>query len=300
MIISQKIGKLLKFIAISLSLLIACCVYANAYDIQTSTTPAINGKPSGESKPVETYTDRSGLWITFHDGNDGDLIIINPQGRKVGYNPITKTKYLEIPEATYMFMTLAEGDSDGSKILDIPQPLAGNYQLQVVGIVSETYSLYISAHNDTLSTHSVTDLRNIPIEPNIVHTYNFYFPKTTADVRFFATGANFYGGVEQDIGTNTDKLLTYVYPAQETTTLPKGTETASIVVIYDITIIPATFKATLNGTDVTNLFKPTAGWIESVKLKLNPNNTNTLILSAASNLLGKTTIDTDKLIFIVP
>jgi hypothetical protein len=106
--------------------------------------------------------------------------------------------------------------------------------------------------------------------------------------------------MEQDIGTNTDKLLAYVYPAQETTTLPKGAKTASIVVIYDITIIPATLKATLNGTDVTNLFKPTAGGIESVKLNLNPGNTNTLILSAASNLSGKTTIDTDKLIFIVP
>jgi hypothetical protein len=157
MIISLRIGKLLKLIAISLFLLIVYCVYANAYDIQTSIT---NGKSSGESKPVNTPVDNSGIRIALLYSL-GELLITNPQNRKAGFNPITKMKYQEI-DSLYLRMALDPEDF-GEMLLEIYWPITGNYHLQVFGIEQGIYTLDINAHNPDLSSEFTKVIKDIPI-----------------------------------------------------------------------------------------------------------------------------------------
>jgi len=99
--------------------------------------------------------------------------------------------------------------------------------------------------------------------------------------------------------SDVNKFLSYVTPTQSTTTLPAGTTSFSLVIIYDKNIIPSTFTAELNGIDIKSLFHPTPGSAESVSLNLNPGR-NTLVLSVEGNLPNRVARDTDRLVFIVP
>ncbi len=249
--------------------------------------------------PEYTYTDRTGIRIKFH--SPGELLITDPQGRRVGYDPINKVTYNEIPDAFYETVGLEDAESGDpgpeSKELVVPRPLAGDYQLQVIGTGTGTYVLKIEAVDPELN-FSEKKFRNISITPGEIHTYGFYYAKTVgAELEFNAVTGNFDGKGQRPSDVN--KFLSYVTPTQSTTTLSTGTTSFSLIIIYDKNIIPATFTAELNGVDVKSLFHPTAGGAESVTLNLNQGR-NTLVLSVEGNLPNRVARDTDRLVFVVP
>lgn len=47
------------------------------------------------SGPEFVVTDNSGITIRFH--SPGELVLTNPDGRRVGFDPISGTKFSEIP-----------------------------------------------------------------------------------------------------------------------------------------------------------------------------------------------------------
>ena len=88
-----------------------------------------------------------------------ELILIDPQGRRLGYDPQKKVAYKEIPRASYETMALEDAESGAAgpetKELDIRQPLSGHYELQVIGSGTGTCSLEIRAydkHSDVTSS----------------------------------------------------------------------------------------------------------------------------------------------------
>jgi hypothetical protein len=249
--------------------------------------------------PEYTYTDRTGIIIRFH--SPGELLLTDPQGRKVGYDPINGVTYNEIPGAYYEGEAM-EDDITGepgpeSKELMVPRPLAGDYQLKVIGTDIGTYTLEIRSRDPELNL-SKQVVRNISISTGTVHTYGFYYAKTVgAELEFKAIEGNFDGKGQRPSDVN--KFLSYVTPTQSTTTLPVGATSFGFVIVYDKNIIPSTFTAELNGVDVRSLFKPVSGGAESVTLNLNQGR-NTLILSVEGNLPNRVARDTDRLVFIVP
>lgn len=270
--------------------------------VATTLAQVYNNTFSGIRKfggPEYTYTDRTGIEIRFH--SPGELLLTDPQGRRVGYDPRTGTKYNEIPEAFYEPIGLEDAETGEpgpyTKELEIPRPLAGDYQLDVIGTDTGTYTLEINATDPELNP-SIEEVENISITPNEVHIYGFYYAKTVgAELEFKAIPGNFDGKGQRPSDVN--KFLSYVTPTQSATTLPAGTTSFSLVVIYDKNIIPATLTATLNGVDVSPLFHPVSGGMESVTLNLNQGR-NTLILSVEGNLPNRVARDTDRLVFIVP
>jgi len=249
--------------------------------------------------PEYTYTDITRITIRFH--SPGELLFTDPQGRKVGYDPISGITYNEIPRAFYESIGLEDAESGDAgpetKELEVPWPLAGDYQLQVIGTDTGTYTLEIRAYDPELNA-SAADFLNIPISQSEIHTYGFYYAKTVgAELEFTAVPGNFDGKGQRPSDVN--KFLSYVTPTQSTTTLPAGTTSFSLVIIYDKNIIPSTFTAELNGIDIKSLFHPTPGSAESVSLNLNPGR-NTLVLSVEGNLPNRVARDTDRLVFIVP
>ncbi len=129
--------------------------------------------------PDHTYTDRTGFHITFY--SPGELLFTDPQGRRVGYDPRSGVSYNEIPLARYdsFYIEDAETGDPGpeTKELEVAQPIAGDYQLQVIGTGTGTYTLKIRAYDPDLNP-SGANLEDVAITPGEVHAYGFNYAKT--------------------------------------------------------------------------------------------------------------------------
>ncbi len=147
-----------------------------------------------KARPSTVPVDHSGLRILLHPGFDpkkpqlyrttapAELLLIDPQGRRIGYDPIKGVTYHEVaPESFYEEIGLDDdvtGDpGPTTKELYIHQPLAGDYQLQVMGTDAGIYTLEIAAYDPELSP-SGENFENISITPSEIHTYRFHFAKT--------------------------------------------------------------------------------------------------------------------------
>lgn len=249
--------------------------------------------------PEYAYTDRTGIDIRFH--SPGELLLTDPQGRRIGYDPVQGITYNEIPDAYYEVSRLDDDETGElgpeSKELYVPQPPAGDYHLQVIGTGTGTYTLEMRATDPALKS-SIDKFKDIPITPDTVHTYGFYYAKTAgSEIEFNPVPGNFDGKGQRPRDVN--RFLSYVSPTESRTTLPAGATIASLVVLYDKNIIPATFGATLNGIDITSFFHPVPGGAESVSVQL-VSGRNTLVLSVEGHLPSRIARDTDRLVFIVP
>ncbi len=104
------------------------------------------------------------------------------------------------------------------------------------------------------------------------------------------------GGQKPD---DVNLFLKYANPLEHQTKLPPGVNEFDLIVYYGDTIIPSTFKAELNGVDITSKFQPAKGIAEVEHLVLQKGR-NTLVLSVdGKNQKGSTATDTDRLVFIV-
>ncbi len=88
-----------------------------------------------------------------------ELILTDPLGRRLGYDPASGTSLHEIPTSSYGPETLAAEDGSGSVLeqttLDISDPQPGTYSLQVIGTGSGPYSVdAVSVDNTGVGTMS--------------------------------------------------------------------------------------------------------------------------------------------------
>lgn len=98
--------------------------------------------------------------ITFTIASPAQLLVIDPTGKRLGIDPISNTSYSEIPDGTYF----TDGISDVStsnitpahevKTAYIPNPIPGNYQVQVIGTASGAYSFSNLAYDANGTAHS--------------------------------------------------------------------------------------------------------------------------------------------------
>jgi hypothetical protein len=94
------------------------------------------------------------------------------------------------------------------------------------------------------------------------------------------------------------RLLSYAAPTTARAELPPGATTATIVIVCGPTITHDSFRATLDGRDVTARFKPAPGVPEAVTLPVAPGS-NTLVLSVrGAGPHGKTIVHTDQFEFV--
>ncbi|MBU4405446.1 MAG: hypothetical protein KKG79_07540 [Acidobacteria bacterium] len=249
---------------------------------------------------VDQPAENSYIYISFH--SPGELVLTDPLGRKTGRDPLSGTDYEEIPNSSYG-KEYEHDDETGEtvgedfKTLEIVQPLAGNYKLQIIGTGFGTYNLEICGRATSGGFPSVTNFTLVPISPNNVHIYGFKYQLTpSSEIQFNALEGNFDGKGQRPSDVN--KFISYVTPTQSRTTLPAGEKMYGLVLIYDKAIIPATFAAILNGRDIKDLFKPQPGQAEAVWLMLDPGS-NTLVISVDGNLENRAATDTDRLVFIV-
>jgi hypothetical protein len=246
----------------------------------------------------DQYKDWTGMSFYFY--SPGELLIENPEGLRTGYDPINGLYYNEIPGSVYQEL-VADNDAQNplpldqlprTELLDIPRPSDGEYKLYVIGTETGTYGLDIKVWDSDLN-FSQKKFRDVPITPGETHTYSYNYSRTGgSDIEI-----GYDGGGQRPKDVN--KFLSYIRPSQRQTTLLAGTTIYNAIVAYGDSIIPSSFKAELNGLDITSLFNPVPEGTDVVALNLNQGR-NKLILSVDANLTNRVANDKDTLIFMVP
>jgi len=249
------------------------------------------------SGPEHTFTTSSGITISFH--SPVQLLLTDPQGRRLGTDPIAGQSFDEIPGAYYDAGGLdddetGEPDDEPSKTLFLPTPAVGDYALAITGTNDGSYNSEFVFY-DVNGTPSESDLRDIPVGLNQVQRLTFSYSDTAGASPKLVGG--FDGGGQRPRDVN--RFLSYGNPSDSPVTLAAGTQTFPLLIFYGATTIPASFSATLAGVDVTSLFHPQPGQAEMVTLPL-VSGKNVLQLSIQGNLPSRTATDSDRLIFQVP
>ncbi|HNQ78114.1 MAG TPA: hypothetical protein PKJ37_03600 [Acidobacteriota bacterium] len=248
------------------------------------------------SGPQEDFTDRlNGIHFDFYCPIEA--FVTDPIGRKLGYDPVNNKTYDEIPWSGYggPLRDLSQAELlDPPKEIEIVAAINGDYLLKITGTAIGKYGIGVSTHSASRQSHSSTLANNVLTSPNEVHSYSVHYDSSNLSATYVSGG--FDGGGQRPKDVN--KFLSYANPSDSQTDLPAGTTTFPLMVFYGNNAITSTFKASLNGVDITNLFSPTAGNHETVNLPLGPGR-NVLSLSADGNLPSRVATDTDRLVFIV-
>lgn len=249
--------------------------------------------------PEFTFTDQRGITVSFH--SPGELLISDPSGRRLGFDPLTNQSFAEIPGGFYDDVGLQDDvtelpadDTDTGKSLGLVSTATGDYPLTVTGTGTGTYNMEIQAL-DANGQPSLSTFQNVPISTNLVQQMVIHYDSTPGAQIQLAGG--FDGGGQRPRDVN--RFLTYGSPAASQTNVPAGTTAFPLLIFYGPTVIPGTFSAILNKTDVTSLFHPVAGGHEFVSVPVQSGR-NVLLLSIDGNLPSRVATDTDRLVFLVP
>ncbi|MFL6248209.1 MAG: hypothetical protein ACJ74H_19450 [Thermoanaerobaculia bacterium] len=98
---------------------------------------------------------------------------------------------------------------------------------------------------------------------------------------------------------NVNPFLRYLAPSDSRTKLPAGTAYFDVVVNFGTTTLPATFTATLNGTDIRAQFAPAPGASNVVRIPLQPGSNKLQMSISGVTSSGRTATDTDTLTLLV-
>jgi hypothetical protein len=132
-----------------------------------------------ESRKAKPFKFKGALTIRIHPHGDqleppAELLLIDPEGRRVGRNPITDTTFSEIPDASYGYEGIDDAVSGApgpqTAIIDMRNPITGRYTLQVIGTESAKYDLSIRGYDSDICPSDAGFL-DVMIQKGSEHTY---------------------------------------------------------------------------------------------------------------------------------
>ena len=119
--------------------------------------------PEPWSSPPEgpVYTIENALWVAV--GSPVEVLVVDPDGRRVGFDFISKQEVNEIPDACY------SGPNVELQFIYIPRPLIGHYKISLAGTDRGTYALIATS----IEPGEATSFRTIeiPVATNEIHQY---------------------------------------------------------------------------------------------------------------------------------
>jgi len=119
--------------------------------------------PEPWSPPPEgpVYTIENALWVAV--GSPVEVLVVDPDGRRVGFDLISKQEVNEIPDAWY------SGPNAELQFIYIPRPLIGHYEISLAGTDRGTYALIATSMEPGEATSFTTI--EIPVATNEIHQY---------------------------------------------------------------------------------------------------------------------------------
>ncbi|MEK7657812.1 MAG: NosD domain-containing protein [Patescibacteria group bacterium] len=121
--------------------------------------------------------------ITLMLGSPAELLVTDPQGKKLGKDPITNAFYGEIPDGFYTAESILSSESelseipDATKILYIAEPLSGQYNVKIIGTNTGSYTFDLLVYDDNGQSLSVVS-EGIT-ESNNIQTFELNYSTTT-------------------------------------------------------------------------------------------------------------------------
>lgn len=177
---------------------------ASAYGQQTGSPPTQASATQKKGKIAQPEVksgkaaDASSLLITFH--GCADLVLSDPRGRKLGYDAVARKNYQQIPGGIYDEGDLISDDeADESpakpeakpattsrdcandKILQVPQPPAGAYNLTIDNSTGNPLRLEITTYGTESKQNGHFAVSRPAATPG-ASTYQFQFPAPPSGV----------------------------------------------------------------------------------------------------------------------
>jgi len=227
------------------------------------------------------------------------LLVVNPEELKTGYDPVKGLYYNEIPRSVYEVLVgvnshkypIPVDQIPKTMLLDISEPCNGDYILYVIGSDKGRYALEFSVYESEMDSSS-RRFNDISITPGETHIYFLTFLYNTKD----GTEIYFIGNDKHSKSMN--KIIEYINPSRKVSHLSANTENYDFTLLYGEAIIASTFKAKVNGRDITHLFNPVRGEKEEVRLELNQSR-NKVVISVDAILDNKTINHIDTFFILV-
>jgi len=189
------------------------------------------------------------------------LLLTDPRGRRLGHSPLANAGYREIPRSGYG----EAGQTVDTMELEIMGPLPGVHTLELIGTRKGRYDFEIRYTNGEGSDGAAL-VQGVPTAAGLVHRYRLVCARGTTEV---LTLSGAFGAAG---------LLSFASPISASTRVSRAQATFPVVIFYGDTILPESFRATLNGADVRARFHPKQSGHEAVRLQLRPGK-NELVLS---------------------
>ena len=186
------------------------------------------------------------------------LFIVDPQGRRTGFDTENRKMYNDIPDTA---IDEVEG-GDGGQSVFIPHPVAGIYHVSSSGGETGAYSCEFYGVDSRDQGTPVKKIEHLPIKKDEIQRFDVSFDCSPGAQLKVAGGFRPAAGP----GSSGPVLLSYASPATTTVVLPTGQREAVFLIFYDEQVDAASFSATLNGALLSRLFHPQAGSWELVRV----------------------------------
>jgi hypothetical protein len=101
------------------------------------------------------------------------MILTDPRGRRIGFDPIQKSGFQQLPQAQgYIDCDAPGAEGACSGIIQVCGPLSGTYKLEVIAVEDTEYSLIVSGRSqevrgkahDLQASDSDAELNNVPVQ----------------------------------------------------------------------------------------------------------------------------------------
>lgn len=123
------------------------------------------------------------LDVRIHPGEDklkppAELLLKDPRGRKIGFDPRAHKSYREIHAASYEFEAIDDDVSGApgpqSGIIELRNPVAGIYVLEIIGKEPGYFTLEITGFDKAMNTSKIF-LKETPITPKASRRFTFRY-----------------------------------------------------------------------------------------------------------------------------
>lgn len=100
------------------------------------------------------------------------VILTDPRGRQIGFDPIQKSGFQQLPEAQgYIDCDAPGADGSCTGVIQVCGPLSGTYKLEVIAVQNAQYSLSVSGRSqevrgkdhDLEASDSDAEINDVPI-----------------------------------------------------------------------------------------------------------------------------------------
>lgn len=101
------------------------------------------------------------------------VILTDPRGRQIGFDPIQKSGFQQLPEAQgYIDCDAPGAEGSCSGVIQVCGPVSGTYKLEIIAVQNTRYSVSVSGRSqevrrnshDLQASDSDAELQNVPIQ----------------------------------------------------------------------------------------------------------------------------------------